>query len=168
LSFDPSNCSLKFWKSIKTPSPKVGVTLGVWELTPSHFPTLLGICDVTLELPLGLHPCNPFALVTSPKLRLWDQMQDENKPMLVFADLWRLNWRTIQNRVEELRRRLTISTIQKKKWLRRTFKVPVVMFRYKSLKLSIVLGGRASELVRYAEVFFSRRETGTINYFLRI
>jgi len=48
------------------------------------------------------------------------------------------------------------------------FKVPVVMFRYKSLKLSIVLGGRASELVRYAEVFFSRRETGTINYFLRI
>jgi hypothetical protein len=51
-------------------SPKVGVALGVWRFTPSHFLTLPGVCDATLRLPLGLHPCNPFALVASPKLGL--------------------------------------------------------------------------------------------------
>jgi len=70
LSFDPLNRSLKFWKSTGTPSPKVGVALGVWGLTPSHSPTLPGIYDVTPGLPLGPHPCNPFALVASPKLGL--------------------------------------------------------------------------------------------------
>jgi len=70
LNFDPWNCSLKFWESTETPSPKVGVALGVWGFTPSHFPTLLGVCDVTPELSLGLDPCNPFALVVSPKLGL--------------------------------------------------------------------------------------------------
>jgi len=70
LSFDPWNFSLKFQESTGTPSPKVGVVLGVWGFTPSHFPTLLGVCDVTPELSLGPQPCNPFALVMSPKLRL--------------------------------------------------------------------------------------------------
>jgi hypothetical protein len=36
LSFDFSNCFLKFWESTKTPSPKVGVVSGVWVFTPSH------------------------------------------------------------------------------------------------------------------------------------
>jgi hypothetical protein len=70
LSFDPCNCSLKFWESTGTPSPQVGVALGVWGLTPSHFLTLPGVCDVTPELllaltpglPLGPHSCNAFAL----------------------------------------------------------------------------------------------------------
>jgi len=62
LSFEPSNCSLKFWESTGTPSLKVGVALGVWVFTPSHFLTLPGVCDVTLRLPLGLHLCNAFAL----------------------------------------------------------------------------------------------------------
>jgi hypothetical protein len=70
LSFDPWNRSLKFWESTKTPSPKVGVALGVWGFTPSHFLTLLGVCDVTHDLSLGPHLCNPFALVASPKLGL--------------------------------------------------------------------------------------------------
>jgi hypothetical protein len=71
LRFDPSNRSLKFWGSTGTPSPKAGVALGVWRFTPSHFPTLLGVPDVTPGLPFGPHPCNPFALVASPKLGLW-------------------------------------------------------------------------------------------------
>jgi len=29
---------------------------------PSHFLTLPGVCDVTFRLPLGLQPCNAFAL----------------------------------------------------------------------------------------------------------
>jgi len=70
LSFDPSSRSLKFWESTRTPSPKVGVALGVWGFTPSHFLTLPRVCDVTPGLPLGLDLCNPFALVASPKLGL--------------------------------------------------------------------------------------------------
>jgi hypothetical protein len=70
LRFDPSNRSLKFWESTGTPSPKAGVALGVWGFTPSHFPTLPGVPDVTPGLPFGPHPCNPFALVASPKLGL--------------------------------------------------------------------------------------------------
>jgi hypothetical protein len=70
LRFDPSNRSLKFRESTGTPSPKVGVALGLWGFTPSHFPTLPGVPDVTPGLPFGSHPCNPFALVASPKLGL--------------------------------------------------------------------------------------------------
>jgi len=70
LSFDLWNCSLKFWESIRTPSPKVGIALGVWGFTPSHFLTLSGVCDVIPELSLSPHPCNPFALVANPKLGL--------------------------------------------------------------------------------------------------
>jgi hypothetical protein len=70
LSFGPSNRSLKFWESTGTPSPKVGVALGVWGLTPSHSPTLSGVCDVTPRLPLGPHPCNPFCLGRKPKTRV--------------------------------------------------------------------------------------------------
>ncbi len=70
LRFDPSNRSLKFRESTGTPSPNLGVALGVWRLTPSHSPTLPGVSDVTPGLPLGPHPCNPFALVASPKLGL--------------------------------------------------------------------------------------------------
>jgi hypothetical protein len=40
LRFNPCNRSLKFWKSTGTPSSKVGVALGVWGFTPSHFLTL--------------------------------------------------------------------------------------------------------------------------------
>jgi len=40
LSFDPWNRFLKFQESIGTPVPKVGVALGVWGFTPSHFLTL--------------------------------------------------------------------------------------------------------------------------------
>jgi hypothetical protein len=78
LSFDSWNHSLKFQKSTGTPFPKVGVALGVWGFTPSHFPTLLAVCDVTPGLSLGLHPCNPLALVASPKLRLWQKVWSLN------------------------------------------------------------------------------------------
>jgi len=40
FSFDPSNRSLKFQESTGTPSPKVGVALGMWVFTPSHSLTL--------------------------------------------------------------------------------------------------------------------------------
>jgi hypothetical protein len=40
LSFDPWNRTLKFQDSTRTPSPKVGVALGVWMFIPSHSLTL--------------------------------------------------------------------------------------------------------------------------------
>ncbi len=70
FSFDPWNRSLKFWDSIGTPFPKVGVALGVWGFIPSHFSTLPKVCDVTPMLSLGPRPCNPLVLVASPKLGL--------------------------------------------------------------------------------------------------
>jgi hypothetical protein len=81
LRFDPSNRSLKFRESTGTPSPKAGVALGVWGFIPSHFPTLPGVPGVTPGLPFGPHPCNPFALVASPKLglrHLWTQFYRES------------------------------------------------------------------------------------------
>ncbi len=81
LSFDPWNRFLKFWESTGTPSPKVGVALGVWGFTPSHFLTLPGVCDVIPMLPLGPHSCNPFALVASPKLGLRQPPTNKNISM---------------------------------------------------------------------------------------
>jgi hypothetical protein len=110
LGFDPNNRSLKFWESTGTPSPKVGVALGVWGFTPSYSLTLSNTpgsmwCDSRASpclnsrtssclgsqasschnlvmplpwlsglLPLGPQPCNPFALVVSPKLGLRHQI----------------------------------------------------------------------------------------------
>jgi len=68
LRFDPCNRSLKFRKSTGTPSPKVGVALGVWGFTPSHFITFPGVCDVTPGLPLALALGLLFAL--TPELPL--------------------------------------------------------------------------------------------------
>jgi hypothetical protein len=62
--------SPKFRESTETPSPKVRVALGVCRFTPSHFLTLLGTCDVTLGLPLGLQPCNPSCFGREPKVRV--------------------------------------------------------------------------------------------------
>jgi hypothetical protein len=108
LRFDPSTRPLKFRESTGTPSPKLGVALGMWGLTPSHSPTLSYIPGSVWWLPgfllarnlpmpllslsgflpfwlatlpcfcldsrasflLGPQPCNPFALVASPKLGL--------------------------------------------------------------------------------------------------
>jgi hypothetical protein len=70
LDFDPWNHSLKIWKSIGTPTPKVRAPLGVWRFIPSHSPTLPRTWDVTLGLPSWLAPLQAFALVTNPKLGL--------------------------------------------------------------------------------------------------
>ncbi len=70
IGFDPCNCSLKIWESIRTRTPKVGAHLGVWRFIPSHSPTLLGTWDVTPGLPSWPTPLQALALVTSPRLGL--------------------------------------------------------------------------------------------------
>ncbi len=67
----PCNYSLKIQKSIETWTLKVGAHLGVWGFIPSHSPTLSRTWDVIPKLPSWPAPLQTFALVTSPKLRLW-------------------------------------------------------------------------------------------------
>jgi hypothetical protein len=43
MNFHPSNCSLKIRKSIKIPTPKMGIHLEMCGLIPSHSPTLLEV-----------------------------------------------------------------------------------------------------------------------------
>jgi hypothetical protein len=70
LSFDLCNCLLKIWKSIRTPTPKVGVHLGVWRFIPLHTPTFSGAWDVILRIPSWPATLQALALVVSPKLKL--------------------------------------------------------------------------------------------------
>jgi hypothetical protein len=53
LSFDLWSRSLKFWEFTGTPSPKVGVALGVWRFTPSY--------SLTLSHILGSMGCDSWA-----------------------------------------------------------------------------------------------------------
>jgi hypothetical protein len=70
LSFDLGNRLLKIQKSTGTPSPKVGVALGVWWFISSHFPTLPGACSVTFGLPFGPQPCKPLCFGHEPKVKV--------------------------------------------------------------------------------------------------
>ncbi len=70
LGFDYCNCSLNIWESIGTPTPKVGVPLGVWRPISSHFLALMGACGMTPRLPSWLTTLQPFALVISLRLGL--------------------------------------------------------------------------------------------------
>jgi hypothetical protein len=74
MGFDSYNCYLKIQKSIKTPTPKVGVHLGMWGLILSHSPTLLGAWNVIPGLHFWPAPLQALALVASPKLKLWQTM----------------------------------------------------------------------------------------------
>jgi len=60
MGFDPCNCSLKIWKFIKTPTPKVGAHLGVWGFIPSHSSTLLGAWMWLSGFIFGLHLHKPL------------------------------------------------------------------------------------------------------------
>ncbi len=70
MGFDPHNRSLKIWESIGTPTPKVGIHLGVWGFIPSHSPTLPKVWNVTPMLPSWPAPLQTLALVASLRLGL--------------------------------------------------------------------------------------------------
>jgi len=61
MSFDPYNCPLKIWESIRTPTPRMGVHLGMCGFILSHFPTLSRAWNMTFKLSLLAHtfasPC---------------------------------------------------------------------------------------------------------------
>jgi len=70
MGFDPCNCSLKIRESIDTPTPKMGIQLGVWGFIPSHSPTFLGAWNVTPGLYTWPAPSQALALAASPRLGL--------------------------------------------------------------------------------------------------
>ncbi len=73
MSFDPCNCSLKIQESTGTPTPKVGVPLGVWGFVPSHFFALSGAWNVTPGLPFWLAFLQALCLGCKPKARVATQ-----------------------------------------------------------------------------------------------
>jgi hypothetical protein len=78
MAFDPYNCSLKVWESIRTLTPKVRTHLGVWGFIPSHSPTFPGAWNVTPRLPSWHAPLQALALVVSPRLGLWQRCPNYN------------------------------------------------------------------------------------------
>jgi hypothetical protein len=60
----PYNCSLKIWKLIGTPTPKMGMC----EFIPSQPPTLPRAWNVTPRFHSQLAPLQALALVMSPRL----------------------------------------------------------------------------------------------------
>ncbi len=57
MGFDPCNRLLKIRESIGTPTPNVGIPLGVRGFFPSHSFALPGAWNATPRLSFGLHPC---------------------------------------------------------------------------------------------------------------
>ncbi len=70
LSFDPYNCPLKIWEFTGTPSPKVGVFLGVWGFIPSHSFALPGACGMTPEFFSWPATLQALCLGCKPKARV--------------------------------------------------------------------------------------------------
>jgi len=95
MGFDPYNCSLKIQESIRTPTPKVGVHLGVWGFIPSHSLALLRAWNVTIGFPSWSTPSQALALVTSPKLGSQHQISSNG-----FKIKWQ--WRTRRWTIKEI------------------------------------------------------------------
>jgi hypothetical protein len=106
MFFDPSNCFLKIWESIRTWTPKVGTYLGVCGLILSHSPTLLGMWMWLPCCTFNSHLSMPLALVMSPKLN-----HDNNHGKLLFF---------IHMNVKEFKQKIHLSFLFK--FCFRTFK----------------------------------------------
>ncbi len=70
MGFDPCICPLKIRESIGTPTPKMGVHLGMWGFIPSHSFAFPKAWNVTPRLPSWLATLQALALVASPRLGL--------------------------------------------------------------------------------------------------
>jgi hypothetical protein len=79
LGFNPWNLSLNIRESTETPTPKVGVPLGMWGSIPSQFFTLLGACSMIPRLPSWPATLQALALVASPRLMLQQKLKILNK-----------------------------------------------------------------------------------------
>ncbi len=86
MSFDPTIGLWRFGSPFGTPTPKMGVHLGVWGFTPSHSFALSGAWGVTPRLPSWPAPLQALALVANPRLRLQHPSQVLGKSK--FTTIW--------------------------------------------------------------------------------
>ncbi len=70
MGFDSCNCTLKIRESIGTPTPMLGVHLGMWGFIPSHSLALPGACNIILGLPSWPTTLQALALIMNPRLGL--------------------------------------------------------------------------------------------------
>jgi hypothetical protein len=70
MGFDPYNRPLKVHESIRTPTPKMGIYLGIWRFIPSHYFALSKAWDVTPGFPSWPTMSQALTLVVSPRLGL--------------------------------------------------------------------------------------------------
>jgi hypothetical protein len=90
MGFDPWNCTMKIRKSIGTQTPNMEFT---WECEGSFPHTLWHSWEHEMWLPsfpLGLQPCNPFALVANPRLglRQFGSMKEWTSHFLTLPRAW--------------------------------------------------------------------------------
>ncbi len=78
MGFDPCNRPLNILVSIGTPTPKMGVHLGVWGFIPSHSFALSGAWDLTPGLPSWPATLQAITSVVSPKLGLRHHSRFQN------------------------------------------------------------------------------------------
>ncbi len=84
MNFSPLNHLLKIWKSIKTPTPKVGDHLGVCEFIPSHSSTFPGTWNVTLGLHSWPAPLQTLLWFAIPRLGLQQKLDILNVQHSIF------------------------------------------------------------------------------------
>ncbi len=94
MSFNPWNCFLKIRKSIRTPTLKVGIHLGVWGFIPPHSPTLPGIWNVTPRLHSLTHILASPCLGRKPKAKIMTFIRCIRKCLksLWFIFYWFMLW----------------------------------------------------------------------------
>jgi hypothetical protein len=68
MSFDPCNCTLKIWESIRDSNSQHGSSLGSVRVHALTLFALPGICDVTPGSLSWLASLQPFTLVVRPRL----------------------------------------------------------------------------------------------------
>jgi len=91
LGFDPCNRFLNIQESTRTPTPKVGIPLGVWGSIPSHLLAFSGACGMTLGLLSWPATLQPLALVASLRLGLWHIMSNSSKDENQHANIHMVN-----------------------------------------------------------------------------
>jgi hypothetical protein len=97
MSFHPCHCLLKIQESIGSPTPKMGVHLGVWGFIPSHSLTLSKTWNVIFEHHFWPAPLQTLVLVTSPKLGLQHYKSNCQKDSnLLEKKIWRIKWHPIE------------------------------------------------------------------------
>ncbi len=87
MGFNPCNCFLKIWESIRTLTPRVEAHLRVCKFIPSHSPTHLGTWNGIPMIHSWPTPLQVLALVASPRLGL-QHIQTQSKS-------WKNNFQTI-------------------------------------------------------------------------